>query len=242
MTTPDAPARPDFCWMDVKSRDPDGCAEFFTAVLGWRFSVDEDDWRKAVFIWAGEHRIGSVGDLANPVYPPDLPAHCAFYLAVDKVDRRTAAAVDHGARLVVPPFDAGGQGRMATLVDPTGAAFSLWQAKEFAGWSFGRDTAGAPHTLVHTGADPDAARGFYTAVLGAAPGRAVFAPSPQATASAWQVAVAVDDVAECAEGARAQGREPLAVTHPEAHPEGRQDRPCLQVSSPEGLSVLVVPR
>jgi predicted enzyme related to lactoylglutathione lyase len=113
--------------MVLKTRDVPGTAAFFSTALGWRFAVDEDDWRKATKIAANGYQIGSVSDLANPVYPPAAPAHIAYYLAVDDVDRRTEAATAHGARLLLPPFEAGEQGRMATLIDPAGAAFSLWQ-------------------------------------------------------------------------------------------------------------------
>ncbi|GAA3634450.1 hypothetical protein GCM10022267_21400 [Lentzea roselyniae] len=120
--------------MDLKTHDPAGTAAFFSQSLGWHFAVDEDDWRKATKISVDGHLIGGVSDLSNPVYPPDTPDHIAFYLAVDDVDRRAEAAVANGARLVVPPFEAGDQGRMATLVDPFGAAVSLWQARTFTGW------------------------------------------------------------------------------------------------------------
>ncbi|MBN6036611.1 VOC family protein [Amycolatopsis sp. 195334CR] len=119
----------DFCWLDLKTRDVTGTAEFFSAALGWRFAVDEQDWRKATKIYLGDRELGGVSDLANPVYPPETPPHLAFYLAVDDVDRRTAVALDHGARLVAGPFDAGDQGRLSTLLDPTGAAVSFWEAR-----------------------------------------------------------------------------------------------------------------
>ncbi|WYB29972.1 VOC family protein [Streptomyces sp. SM1P] len=119
----------EFCWMDLKTRDPSGTAAFFSAVLGWDFAVDETDWRRAVVFRAGDHRIGGLSDLAQPVYPPGLPAHVAYYLAVDDVDHRTAVAAENGARVLVPPFDAGDQGRIATLIDPVGAAVSLWRPR-----------------------------------------------------------------------------------------------------------------
>jgi predicted enzyme related to lactoylglutathione lyase len=145
-----------FCWMDLKTRDVPGAAAFFSTAMGWHFAVDEDDWRKATKIAANGYQIGSVSDLANPVYPPGSPAHIAYYLAVDDVDRRTEAATANGARLVLPPFEAGDQGRMATLIDPVGAAFSLWQPDRFGGWEcpatwllireFGHRFAAAPGT------------------------------------------------------------------------------------------------
>ncbi|MFF6979971.1 VOC family protein [Streptomyces sp. NPDC008343] len=123
----------EFCWTDLKTRDLPGTAAFFSGALSRRFAVDEDDWRKATKTAVEGHSIGGVSDLTNPVHPSGTPAHVAYHLAVDDVDRGTEAAVEHGAQVVVAPFDAGEQGRPATLTDPAGAAFSLWQANHFTG-------------------------------------------------------------------------------------------------------------
>ncbi|SER27918.1 hypothetical protein SAMN05216188_109283 [Lentzea xinjiangensis] len=177
----------EFCWMDLKTRDVTGTAAFFARALGWRFAVDEDDWRKATKIYADGHPIGGVSDLANPVYPPGTPAHIAFYLAVDDVDRRVEAAVSNGARLVVPPFEAGDQGRTATLIDPFGAAFSLWRARAFTGWRF------PPGRMVLACDQPADARRFYREVAGAPLAHADFAAtSGPATAPQWELAVEAD--------------------------------------------------
>ncbi|WP_165436308.1 VOC family protein [Amycolatopsis suaedae] len=149
-----------FCWMDVKTHDVAATAASFEHTFGWTSTVDESDRRRATVIRSGEHRIGGLSDLANPVYPPGTPAHIAFYLATDDTDLRTERAVAAGARLVAGPFDAGDQGRMATLVDPAGAAFSLWQAGKFAGWDV------PPGTLVHISEAPETARRFYADILG----------------------------------------------------------------------------
>jgi predicted enzyme related to lactoylglutathione lyase len=173
-----------FCWMDLKTRDLPGTAAFFSTALGWRFAVDEDDWRKATKFAANGYQIGSVSDLANPVYPPGTPAHIAYYLAVDDVDRRTEAATANGARLVLPPFEAGDQGRMATLIDPVGAAFSLWQAHLFSGWEFPPHTAYAPHRMVLACDEPDQARHFYREMAGAPLADADFITTREAISSA----------------------------------------------------------
>ncbi|MFI2212085.1 VOC family protein [Streptomyces sp. NPDC020141] len=170
--------------MDLKAHDPHSAAEFLTHVLGWRFAVDENDWRRATKIYADGEPIGGVSDLSDPVYPPGTPAHLAHYLAVDDVDRRTEAATGRGARLVVPPFDAGDQGRMATLLDPFGAAVSFWQARTFSGWT-------EPRPMVLGCADPDGARRFYRDVLGAEPHLAEFAAGGP---PGWRLTVAVDDL------------------------------------------------
>lgn len=210
----------EFCWMDLKTRDLTGTAAFFSQTLGWRFAVDEEDWRQATKIAVDGHLIGGVSDLANPVYPPGTPAHIAYYLAVDDVARRAEAAVSNGARLVVPPFEAGDQGRMATLIDPFGAAFSLWQAREFTGWKFPTGLAGAPHRMVLACDQPDKARHFYRETTGSPLIHADFiaTPGPTAFAAQWELVV---EVAAPVTGSEESG--PRVV----------------RLSSPEGLTIQV---
>lgn len=218
----------EFCWMDLKTRDPSGTAAFFSAVLGWDFAVDEADWRRAVKISAGDHRIGGVSDLAQPVYPPGLPAHVAYYLAVDDVDHRTAVAAENGARILVPPFDAGDQGRIATLIDPAGAAVSLWRPRGFAGWPVSPpDEGGAiPDHMVLVCADPERARDFYTGTTGAPLARVTFLEAAPGAAPQWELSVAVGDPERVAARARELGGEFAALAGGAA-----------RLSSPEGLSV-----
>lgn len=225
---PNAGAR--FCWMDLKTRDLPGTAAFFGRTLGWRFAVDESDWRRATKASADGHPVAGVSDLANPVYPPGTPAHIACYLAVDDVDGRAEAAVAHGASLVVPPFDAGDQGRVATLVDPAGAAFSLWSARGFAGWDFPPGTAGAPHGTVLACAAPERARDFYAATVGGPLAEAEFVEAPAESAPRWVPVVGVPDLEAVA--ARAPG-----------HASWAQDArgPVLRLVAPDGLAVLVRP-
>ncbi len=218
----------EFCWMDLKTHDPSGTADFFSAVLGWDFAVDEDDRRKAVTISAGDHRIGGLSDLAQPVHPPGLPAHVASCLAVDDVDRRTAVAAERGAQILVPPFDAGDRGRIATLVDPVGAVVSLWRPRGFAGWPVSPPdgTPAVPQHAVLACEDPGRARLFYTGMTtGAPPARASFVEAPTGTAPQWEPALAVDDLEGVAARARAHGGEFVTVS------EG-----LARLSSPEGLT------
>ncbi|GGR86318.1 hypothetical protein GCM10010252_26230 [Streptomyces aureoverticillatus] len=224
----------EFCWMDLKTRDLAGTAAFFSKTLGWRFTVDEKDWRRATKITVDGHPIGSVSDLANPVYPPETPAHIAYYLTVDDVDRRAEVATVNGARLVVPPFDAGDQGRMATLIDPVGAAFSLWQPRNFTGWQFPTPLAGAPHRMVLTCDQPEKARHFYDKMTGSPLNCADFiaARGPSASVPQWELAVAVEDLDSIAVHAHDHGQDSATWTQ-------KSGARVVRLSSPEGLTFLV---
>ncbi|ARF72009.1 VOC family protein [Streptomyces griseus] len=234
----------EFCWMDLKTHDPSGTAAFFSSVLGWDFAVDEEDWRRAVKFSAGGHRIGGVSDLAQPVYPPGTPAHIAFYLAVDDVDHRTAVAAETGAQILVPPFDAGDQGRIATLIDPMGAAFSLWRPSGYAGWppQPPEDDEGAsrieaaPHHMVLVHEDPQRARDFYTEVAGAPLARVTFRQGPYGAASApqWELAIGVRDVEGVVTRACEHACELVTLSR-------ECGRPRARLRSPEGLTFRIHP-
>lgn len=223
-----------FRWMDLKTHDIPGTGAFFSTVLGWRFAVDEDDWRQATKISVDGRQLGSVSDLTSPVYPPGTPPHIAYYLAVDDVDRRAEAATANGARLVVAPFDAGDQGRIATLIDPVGAPFSLWQTPEFSGWTFPPDSTGTPKSMVHACDSPDRARLFYREMLDNELGHVEFlkAYGPSSSAPQWELVIGVDDLDTVVTRARSHGQEMLTWTE-------RTDRPALRLSSPEGLTFQV---
>lgn len=185
-----------FCWMDLKTHDVGATAGFLVALLGWECAVAEEDPRRAVSVYAEGVRIGGVSDLSRPPYPPGLPAHTAYYIAVDDADGRTAAAEAAGARVVVEPFDADGQGRVATLVDPVGAAVSLWEGRSLRGWA-------RPRTLRLACAEPERAADFYTRVLGAVPRGASIVRGD--AAPAWELVLADRDPRALAGPARERG-------------------------------------
>ncbi|MGK9463086.1 MULTISPECIES: VOC family protein [unclassified Streptomyces] len=215
--------------MDVKTHDVPGTEAFFSAVLGWRFAVEESDWRRATKILADGHQIGGVSDLSSPLYPPGTPAHIAYYLAVDDVEARTEAATAAGAQLVLAPFDAGNQGRIATLIDPVGAAFSLWQTHPSNRWS---PSARTPQRMVLACPRPEQARRFYRDMLGTVPSCADFVAThgPEEPAPRWELVVAVDDPDAVAARARGVGHR---------MPDGPDHAGEQRLTSPDGLTLRI---
>ncbi|MEV6997826.1 VOC family protein [Streptomyces sp. NPDC093982] len=175
--------------------------------------MDEDDWRKATKTAVEGHSIGGVSDLTNPVHPSGTP----------------------GAQVGAAPFDAGEQGRPATLTDPAGAS-SLWQANHFTGWEFPLHLAGAPHRMVPACEQPEEARQFYRGVTGSPPRVrrlcCVAVGVSDATAPQWELLVAVEDVPGVLVRARRHGQE--AGTWSDG-----AGRTIARITSPEGVTVQV---
>ncbi|MEX3107152.1 VOC family protein [Streptomyces sp. ST1015] len=146
----------EFCWMDIKTRDLQGTAARLSAEFGW-----EVEGRR---VGVRGRAVGGVSDLADPVYPAGTPEHVAYYIAVERVEELVGAAVAGGGRVVVEPFGLGERGRIATLVDPVGAAFSLWEGAE--GWGPVEAGVGVPVGMVLGCGRPEEARRFYRDVLG----------------------------------------------------------------------------
>jgi predicted enzyme related to lactoylglutathione lyase len=208
----------EFCWFDLKTRDVPATSAFFSAALGWKIAVDPDDWRQATKIAVDGRWIGGVSDLASPIYPPAAPPHVAAYLAVDDVDASTAAAQRAGAEVVVPPSDVADQGRLATVVDPFGAAVTLWQAGAFEGWL---GTASPPARMRHFGEQPSEARRFYEGV------RAEFTTGTPG----WEIVVGMPDLAPVARRVTALGAGTCEWT---------ADSTELGLTDPQGLRLAVV--
>ena len=57
----------------------------------------------------------------------EAPPHWLIYFAVADADKTFQKATDMQAKMVLPPTDVEGVGRVALLADPQGAAFALFQ-------------------------------------------------------------------------------------------------------------------
>jgi predicted enzyme related to lactoylglutathione lyase len=88
-----------------------------------------------------------------------------MYVAVDDADATAGRVREAGGAVLAEPFDVGDAGRMAVLADPSGAAFSAWQA----GRTKGVEAVNEHGTWNFSGlstSDPSAAETFYGAVFG----------------------------------------------------------------------------
>lgn len=111
-------------WNELITPDPAEAAEFYAQVLGWRSeTAPMDGFEYTVFHVDGADPNGIAGAMRPPM--EGMPAFWGVYFAVDDTDAVVAAAVERGATVLAEPTDLPGVGRMAALLDPQGAAFSV---------------------------------------------------------------------------------------------------------------------
>ena len=152
-----------FSYAELATTDAPAAREFYTGLFGWE--VDEtpmDDAGSYYMFRRGPHVTAAM----HPVWPgQETPPFWGSYVTVASVDGSAARAAELGGTLVMPPFDVMDAGRMAVVQDPTGAAFSLWEARGHPGAQV-RDEPGSLCWNELATPDPDRAREFYTGLFG----------------------------------------------------------------------------
>ncbi len=120
-----------FCWVDFATPNPDGAKAFYQRVFNWKFSDNSmpDDGVYTMISTVDGDGVGGLFQMPEEMKKAGVPPHISIYVEVGSVDDCVKKAKDLGATVRMEPFDVFDYGRMAVLVDPTGATFSLWQSK-----------------------------------------------------------------------------------------------------------------
>ena len=121
----------DFSWHECAAPDPKSAWSFYQALFGWEKSAAMDmgpDGTYQMF-----RRSGGKADLgAFYKRPADKPGTAAWlvYAYVRDADRSADLVTQLGGRVLIGPMDVPGGGRIATCVDPQGAAFAVHSVAE----------------------------------------------------------------------------------------------------------------
>jgi predicted enzyme related to lactoylglutathione lyase len=158
-----------FVWLEHESADARGAQAFYGEVLGWKVYTWGGPTEPAYdMILAGDGPHSMIGGYGAPSHA-GAPARFLAYVSVPDVDAAAKATRDAGGKVLAPPSDLPGAGRIARIADPQGAELCLF-CKE------GGDPEDPPATApppartffwneLHT-PDPDAALAFYEKVVG----------------------------------------------------------------------------
>jgi predicted enzyme related to lactoylglutathione lyase len=150
------------CWADIAVPDVERAKQFYGAMFGWDCRTDPREE-------AGGYTMCYLDNLPaaaiTPIWNEGSRPGWSVYLASDSADATAEAIAANGGQVVMGPMDVFDAGRLAMAIDPTGAAFGVWQK----GTHRGIETEYPPGAIswveLVTG-DTDAAAAFYGAVFG----------------------------------------------------------------------------
>lgn len=115
-----------FCHMELNTTDPEKAKEFYGKLFDWTMEdIPMGDFGNYTMLKPGQGPGG--GMMKHPM--PGAPSTWLVYIAVDDVHAATDKAKSLGASILKDVSEVPNQGSFSILLDPTGAAFALWQPK-----------------------------------------------------------------------------------------------------------------
>jgi uncharacterized protein len=154
-----------FCWIELATTDQNAGKNFYASLFGWSpvdfpmgptefytmFKIGGDDAAAAYTMRAEERAM--------------VPPHWNLYISVKSADAAAKRAGELGGKVIAPPFDVMTFGRMAVIMDPTGAAFCVWEPKQHTGTTVGHESGTLCWADLNT-PDPARAKDFYEGLFG----------------------------------------------------------------------------
>jgi predicted enzyme related to lactoylglutathione lyase len=151
-----------FVWFEHISADTAKAGKFYSALLGWHIEATPMGGPEPYpLIMNGDQCIGGLRPLQA-----GGSGHWMSYLSVADVDASHKAALAAGAKSQMPPTDFGPVGRGASLLDPTGALFSVWKSTDGDAADAAKTAVGGWHWTELMTPDEKKALAFYEKVFG----------------------------------------------------------------------------
>jgi hypothetical protein len=155
-----------FCWAETGTTGIGASKAFYSELLGWTFD-DRPAGDAGVYSIARlqERDICGMYELSPLMREQGVRPHWMPYIAVQDADVACRRAGELGGTVLQGPFDVADVGRMAVLVDPTGAHVSIWGAKAHKGSGI-LGEPGTPCWFELATGDLARAEAFYTRLFG----------------------------------------------------------------------------
>lgn len=112
-----------FVHIELHTKSPDRAKKFYTEMFDWK--MEEFPAMDYTMINVGEGTGGGI--MKNPM--PEDPDSWLPYILVDDVAASTRKAESLGGTVVKGITEVPDMGWFSVIIDPTGAAFGLWQPK-----------------------------------------------------------------------------------------------------------------
>jgi predicted enzyme related to lactoylglutathione lyase len=123
-----------FCWIELSTTDQSAAKTFYSALFGWAVNdipMGPGDVYTIFKLQGGD--VSAACSMRPEPRSQGVPPHWMIYIAVESADAAATRAAQGGGKVLAPAFDVMDVGRMAVVEDPSGATFSVWQAKRSVG-------------------------------------------------------------------------------------------------------------
>ena len=151
-------------WYELMTTDVKAAEDFYTQVVGWTVAPFKGS-QQTYDLWmrTADAAIGGVMKIPDGM---KFPPHWGMYIGVPKLEDAVAGIERRGGKYLSPVIEVPEVGRMCTMADPQGAAFSILQPAMAGTPSDGEPQLGDTswHELYTT--DAEAAMKFYTELFG----------------------------------------------------------------------------
>lgn len=115
----------DFCWDELMTTDIEATRKFYSSVFGWGLS-EMDMGPAGMYTLFTQGELQVAGAMAIPEgHPPH--SHWMSHIMIDDLASRFEKAKQLGATPLVEPTEVPNIGHFTIQLDPTGAAFALFQ-------------------------------------------------------------------------------------------------------------------
>ena len=123
-----------FCWLELGTTDTAAARAFYDEIFPWTYNDHPmPDGGVYTMVNAGENGVAGIYAMPKEMLAANIPPNWMSYVAVEDADAAAGKVTELGGAVMKEPFDVMDMGRMAVCMDPTGAAFSLWQARKHRG-------------------------------------------------------------------------------------------------------------
>ena len=154
-----------FCWVELATKDAPAAKKFYTSLFDWR--VDERPIGEGAtysMLQKRDKEAGALYELDREQQKKVAPRWNS-YIRVTSADEAATKAQKLGGKIHTEPFDVMDHGRMANIVDPTGAIFAVWEPKKHIGAEIVNETGAFCWNELYT-TDTKRAGDFYSNLFG----------------------------------------------------------------------------
>jgi predicted enzyme related to lactoylglutathione lyase len=118
------PALGTFAWHELATTDYEAAFAFYSGLFGWDVLQRMDMGPTGIYLIFGQNGVQR-GGMYIPSPNNQMPPSWMPYASVTSADKGHELAISVGAQSLVAPMDVPGGSRIACLLDPSGAAFSI---------------------------------------------------------------------------------------------------------------------